>query len=154
MPILAKDIMTTDIITLNAGMTCQQAMVVLKEANISGAPVTNELGEILGVVSLKDLLPDNDQWIPISFYDAIETGQWVRTRLEVSDEPLDTVMSNFIYTVEPEQPIESVANLMYTHNIHRVMVVANNQLTGIISTLDILKAIALSSASMPSLASA
>ncbi len=115
---LAKDIMTRDIITVKPNMTVKQLAMVLIKNQISGAPVAAENGEIVGVVSESDILAKKARQVK-------------------------GIMSTKVVSVKEDTPVEEIAKLMSTHKIKRLPVMKESKIVGIVSRADIVSAIAL-----------
>lgn len=115
---IAKDIMTRDIITVTPTMTVKDLAMTLIKNQISGAPVSAKNGKIVGVVSETDIVA--------------KRGKDVRS-----------IMSKKIISVKEETPVEAIAQLMTTHKIKRLPVMRGEQVVGIVSRADIVSAIAL-----------
>jgi CBS domain-containing protein len=115
---IAKDIMTRDVITANPTMTVRNLAAILIKNQISGAPVASKNGKIVGVVSEADILA--------------KKGKVVRA-----------IMSKKVIRVSEETPVEEVAKLMMTYKINRVPVMRGDEVVGIISRADVVSAIAL-----------
>jgi CBS domain-containing protein len=115
---IAKDLMTRDVITAKPTMTVRNLAAVLIKNQISGAPVASKNGSIIGVVSEADILS--------------KKGKVVRA-----------IMSKKVIRVSEDTPVEEVAKLMMTHKINRIPVFRGNELVGIISRADVVGAIAM-----------
>ena len=115
---LAKDIMTRDIITVKPNMTVKQLAMLLIKNQISGAPVAAEDGKIVGVVSESDILAKKAKQVK-------------------------GIMSTKVVSVTEETPVEEIAKLMSTHKIKRLPVMRDSAIVGIVSRADIVSAIAL-----------
>ena len=115
---VAKDIMTKDVITVSPTTTVKSLAKVLIQNQISGAPVADKKGKILGVVSEADLVA--------------KKGKQVKA-----------IMSKKVIGVTEETPVEEIATLMTTHKIKRVPVMRAEKVVGIVSRADIVRAIAL-----------
>ena len=115
---VAKDIMTRDIITVNPTMTVKNLAMTLIKNQISGAPVSAKNGKIVGVVSETDIL--------------VKKGKDVKA-----------IMSKKIVSVKEETPVEEIAQLMTTHKIKRLPVMRGDAVVGIVSRADLVSAIAL-----------
>jgi CBS domain-containing protein len=115
---IAKDIMTRDIITVTPTMTVKNLAMTLIKNQISGAPVSAKNGKIVGVVSEADIVA--------------KRGKDVRA-----------IMSKKIISVKEETPVEQIAQLMTTHKIKRLPVMRDDKVVGIVSRADIVSAIAL-----------
>ena len=114
---IAKDIMTKDIITVAPTMTVKKLAMTLIKNQISGAPVADKTGRIIGVVSEADIVG--------------KKGKDVKA-----------IMSKKIISVREETSVEEIAQLMTTHNIKRVPVMRKDEVVGIVSRADIVSAIA------------
>ena len=114
---IAKDIMTKDIITVGPTMTIKKLAMTLIKNQISGAPVTGKNGRIIGVVSEADIVG--------------KKGKDVKS-----------IMSKKIISVREETAVEEIAQIMTTHKIKRVPVMHDDEVVGIVSRADIVSAIA------------
>jgi len=115
---LAKDIMTKDVITVSPTTTVKNLAKILMQNQISGAPVTDKKGKILGVVSEADIVA--------------KSGKQVKD-----------IMSKNVVGVTDDTPVEKIANVMTTHKINRLPVMRGEKLVGIVSRADIVGAIAM-----------
>jgi CBS domain-containing protein len=115
---LAKDIMTRDIIMVKPMMTVKQLAMLLIKNQISGAPVAAEDGKIIGIVSEADILAKKARQVK-------------------------GIMSTKVVSVNEETPVEEIAQLMAMHKIKRLPVMKGNKIVGIVSRADIVSAIAL-----------
>ena len=115
---LAKDIMTEQVTTVNANMTPGELAKIFTHHNISGAPVLDEKGELMGIVSDGDILNKKGKRV-------------------------SSLMSKRIISVSEDTPVEEIANLMTAHKIKRVPVLRREKLVGIVSRADIVRAIAM-----------
>src|SRR6266436_8803565 len=115
---IAKNIMTRDVITDTPTMTVKNLAMTLIKNQISGAPVAAKNGKIVGVVSEADSVG--------------KKGKDVKA-----------IMSKTIISVSEETPVEEIAQLMTTHKIKRLPVMREDKVVGIVSRADIVSAIAL-----------
>jgi len=116
----ASDVMTPDVVTLAPETTVEQAMQTLLGQGVSGAPVVDDDGRLVGIISEFRLLE-------IVFDPALRS-------LRVAD-----CMTEDVVTVEPSTLLAKVAHLMINHRIRRVPVVSFGQVVGIISRRDLLR---------------
>jgi CBS domain-containing protein len=114
---IARQIMTKEIITVTPGMTVKSLANTLIKNQISGAPVTGKDGKIIGIVSEADIVANK--------------GKDVKA-----------LMSKKIISVVEDTPVEEIAQLMTTHKIKRVPVMRGGKVVGIVSRADIVGAIA------------
>lgn len=145
----AKDIMVADPVCVELSTTIRQLARVFEENEISGAPVVNQEGVVVGVVSKTDLIrrcSEGTLDVPPAFlFEVIaeQSGDDEETS-DVIAEPLVCVedfMTEDPVTVSPSTPLDTVASLMFEKRIHRVVVVDQEKFPlGIITSLDLLGA--------------
>jgi CBS domain-containing protein len=117
---LASEIMTCKIFTIYPEATVQEAARLLSRERISGAPVVNADGMIIGIVTEADII-----------------GKVDREGLYVAD-----IMSQQIIAVTEETPVNEIAILLAARKIKRVPVLRNGKLVGIVSRADVVDALA------------
>jgi CBS domain-containing protein len=115
---VAKDIMTRDVITVGPTMKIKSLAMTLIKNQISGAPVADKNGKIIGVVSESDIVA--------------KKGKDVKS-----------IMSKKVISVGEATPVEQIAQMMTTHHIKRLPVMDDGRVIGIVSRADIVSAIAL-----------
>lgn len=134
-----KDIMTRDVVSAGPDMTIRDAMELLSERHISGAPVVDG-GKVVGIFSSSDLLALladlNDTTPSLTF----RRRKSRTTPLE--DVTVDEVMTRKVHSLPPDCSIEEAAQVMMKRQIHRVLVMEGDTVLGIVSTSDVAKAVA------------
>lgn len=122
----ARDYMTARLITLTPGMEIQRAINLLLKHRISGAPVLDGEGRLVGILSKKDCLN-------VAFR-ASYHKEW--------GGPVSDYMSREVETVDAETDIIQVVERFLAGPYRRFPVMSNNQVVGQISRHDVLKALA------------
>ena len=117
----AKDVMRTDVLTVHPDASLHEAAQLLLDHNISGLPVTDDDGQLLGVISEFALLAIT--------YDPLSREQAVRDH-----------MTKQVISVAPDAPLVELADAFILHRIRRVPVVQCGQLLGMISRRELLRA--------------
>lgn len=149
MKLFARDVMSRDVISVPAGMDVRDLAKLFLERGITGAPVVDEEGELVGVISQTDLVFYNmtrdDELVADShFYQhARMEGRHVPRGFQVEDcntACVSDVMTPVVHSVTERASVETVARLMMREHIHRVIVRNGRKVTGIISALDLLRA--------------
>ena len=154
--VLAEDVMTPNPVSVREELTVHEAVVFLTERRISAAPVINEAGRPVGVVSEADVLrhdrehADHLYWLPQKLVDrelTLGTGEHLDDRsfeVEVPDVTrVKDIMNPVIYAVRRDTPIPEVVNQLVKRRIHRLFVVdEDGSLVGVITTLDLLSRLA------------
>jgi predicted transcriptional regulator len=138
-PITAGDLMNPEILTVDADMTVRELAAFLVENEISGAPVQDDEGRIVGVVSLVDVAAahseseDGDAESSPFGARSEPNGDGGRDNLMVAD-----VMTPMVYSVTEDATVSEVASAMLKGHLHRVLVTREDRAVGIISTSDLL----------------
>lgn len=154
MSLTAGDIMQTRIITVADTAPLSEVERVLTENRISGVPVTDQAGRVIGVISVKDLLdryvedPDSRPRRGKGYYreSAEELEDEDMEAFEVPEEAEETasdVMNAEVYHVPVNAPVAEVARKMVSHRIHRTLVTDpdTGMVVGIITSMGILAAV-------------
>ena len=132
MPLTARDIMTTEVITVTPGTPLAEFARLCAEDNISGCPVTRVDGVLVGIVSKTDL---------IQRMLAEHPGHGTTERFPVWDQDLRQVgdiMTESVLTVSPETPAAEIAERMARDRVHRVVVMEKDKVAGIVTSIDLL----------------
>jgi CBS domain-containing protein len=133
-------------------MDLREAARIFVDEHISGAPVVNELGTLVGVISQSDLVEyelatEREITVEAPFYrrpydDALSPQRG----FQIEEMPRDTVkdvMTPFLITVAADASIEAVAARMVRCGVHRVIVVdEDGQIQGIVTSMDVLRWVA------------
>lgn len=143
----ARDIMTRDVITVRRDTPVREIVRILLEHRISGVPVVEE-GRVVGIVSEGDLILRERAHRTRSGI-AFLAQQLFEDHAKLAEEfrkahgtTAEQVMSREVFTCHPGTPVAEVANLMAERRIKRVPVVDRDQLVGIVSRADVLRAVA------------
>lgn len=150
----ARDIMRRPVFRLTRGTILRDAARQLTDRNISGAPVIGDDGGLLGVVSLFDMVaqmagleaPEEGRGGFYSYqYPGEDAEDWESDVRRAEENPfdettIDEIMTPKIVSVAPGLPVEKVARRMVAERIHRVLVMEDGELLGVISTMDLLRA--------------
>ena len=143
----AADIMTPEVITVGADMTVRELSDVFSEHMISGAPVLDEEGRMIGVVSVSDVARKGAQRlgdVRADFYmhgweDRFDADDLRGLRVEGQDQLVRDIMTPVIFTVSEDATIDEMAETMIGGRVHRLVVTRDDRVVGIVTTLDMLK---------------
>ena len=122
----ASDYMTTNVIAFKADQEIMDVTEKIIQKKISGAPVVNDNGEIIGVITEKDCLR--------VIYDEKYHN------LFPNKGKVTNYMSKEVVTVNHNIKINELASLFMKSNFRRYPVLRNGKMVGIISRRDVLKA--------------
>ena len=118
----AKDIMTTQVMTVQSTTSIREAMKMMIGIEISGLIVTDASGDILGVVTERDLM------VAYDFLKEIKA-------------PIQDFMNTHTISVQEDTSLEEISKILVQGDIRRVPVLRGKKVAGIVSRRDILKAI-------------
>ncbi len=145
----AREIMSSDVISVKRNTTIEEIAHLLADNNISGVPVVDDDGRVIGMVTQKDLLyKDVEPRFPavvqllggtiflkgVKHYNE-ELKKLVATKAE-------DIMTKQIVTVNANAKVERIAQLMVDKDINRIPVVDDGKLVGIVGRADIVRYIA------------
>jgi CBS domain-containing protein len=157
----AKDLMKTDVVSFSPETSIEAAISTFEDLHISGAPVVNAYGTLVGVLSAFDVVRtehvagsriETGRGDPSMGYDDDE-GEFfdpeevilIRDDYSPAVRGAETVgdwMSAGVVTVSPEDSIQKVCAAMAKGHFHRMCVVKDEKLVGIVTSFDIVRAVA------------
>jgi len=114
---LARDIMTSRVVTIRPEARVHEAARLLTEHNISGVPVVDEAGAMVGLVTEADLI-----------------GK--------PGETVGDIMSRRVMSVVEGTPVDEIAQLLTSNHYKRVPIVRGDKVVGVVSRADIVKMMA------------
>jgi CBS domain-containing protein len=119
---IAQSIMTSDVVTVRPNASIEEAIELLLSEGISGLPVTDDDGRLIGVITEFALLA-------------------VAYDRRVKNHTVSQHMTRDVITVNTDDPISRVADLCIVHRVRRVPVMNDGRLVGVIARRDVLKAL-------------
>jgi CBS domain-containing protein len=142
----AGDVMTREVISVGRDTPIRQAIGLMLERHISGLPVVEEGGKLVGILTEGDLLRRGEtgtarqrrHWLDLLLGPSRMAGEYVRTH----GRRVGEIMTHEVVSVAEDTPLEEVVRLMEHHRIKRVPVVYGDSLLGLVSRADLLRALA------------
>jgi CBS domain-containing protein len=147
---VARDVMNPEVISVRDDMTVADLAELLADNEISGAPVEDVEGRLVGVVSLSDVArsfterdqaviarADGDYYLR-SWEERFNAEDLAGLRIAESNATVGEIMTPSILAVDEELPISRVAAKMIDSRVHRLLVTRQHKVTGILSTTDLL----------------
>jgi CBS domain-containing protein len=143
-----SDVMTREVVTVTEGTSIKDLCSILSEHKISGVPVVSESGDLVGIVSEKDIVahqvaglepdfvdPDLYELISSKYlgHDELARGQ---SRMYVEE-----IMNRNVITIAPDVDIARAAHILLEKGRRRLPVVEGGKVVGIVSALDLLRAL-------------
>ena len=132
-----RDVMTTSVITVRGDTPFKEMAAMLASSRVSGFPVIDQAGKVIGVVSETDMLiKEADQ----AGHPGLLAGlRRSRDREKAAGVTAAQLMTSPPVTVGPDEPVQHAAFLMYDRAVNRLPVVDEaGHLVGIVSQVDVL----------------
>ncbi len=141
-----KDIMTRDLVTVSPEMEITHAAKLLLEKRISGVPVVDGEGKMVGILCQSDLITQQKRF-PIPSVFTLLDGIISLTSMKHIEKEAQKISATTVahamtpnpFTVTLEMSIEEVATIMVDKKFHTLPVVDKEKLVGIVGKEDILK---------------
>ena len=148
----ARDLMSSPVLFARADWPLYQLAEFFIEHHFSGAPVLSDKNEVLGVVTLSDLV--RHEMLPLKEPAEHHNSERLKQRLaeEYDEEDLNAIrmaentattvadiMTPTIFSVSEDDDLRSVAAMMCKGQVHRLFVKRDTQIVGVVAALDLLR---------------
>ncbi len=141
-----RDIMTTDVVSVTPDTPVNQVAKVMGARDISGVPVVDEAGAVVGIVTELDLIVRNTRLDMPHFFQILDLGaiplelpsQYQQRLRHMLGTRAEDVMSREVVTIGPDDSVEELAKLMVKRRVNPVPVVEGGRLLGIVSRADLI----------------
>ena len=143
----AMDVMTSSVIVVSPDTSVQAAAKLLDDNRISGMPVVDADGQVLGMVSEGDLLRRTEiatderrrsWWLELF----TSTRELASTYVKGHAHTVKDIMHQPVVSVREDTPLAEIADLLERHRIKRVPVMRDGKLVGIVSRSNLIRALA------------
>lgn len=121
----AGDLMARRVVELSPDQSLDDATEAFAEHNLSSAPVVDSQGRCIGMLSAADFLKPKLRSV-------VDTTSFAGT--------VRSLMTPAVQSVAPQIPLLRVAKIMSVEHIHRLPVIENERIVGVVSTLDVVSA--------------
>lgn len=142
----AKEVMNREVVSVRRETTVRELAALFSERNISSAPVLDDGGALIGIVSESDLVAqDKNLHIPtvVSIFDWViylESDKRFEKELQKwTGQTVGDIYTDRVFTVGPETPLSDVADLMSRERVHLVPVVDDHKVLGVIARMDLIR---------------
>ena len=130
-----KDIMTTNVITISPNASLKDVGKLLKEKRISGVPVVDDKGNLVGIVTLSDMFKILEQ-----------VYKWSEQKVNLSEAfdehtvkgSVYDIMTKDVLTLSETDTIDDVMRLMFTNKVHTIPIVKDGKLVGVVGKRDLI----------------
>lgn len=142
----ARDIMTTNVVTVKPDTKVRDVAALMLEKHISGVPVIGDDGKLVGMISEGDLLRRPElgtekhrrRWLAFFARADEQAREFTKSHgLRARD-----VMTKQVLQVTEDAPLGDVVGLMEKHRVKRLPVLSKGKLVGIVSRVDLIRALA------------
>jgi CBS domain-containing protein len=139
-----EEIMTRDVVTVTPATSIRSAAKVMADHGVSGVPVVDEAGRLVGIISDGDLILRQRPWATRPwwrrFFDNAEG--LAREYQKVAGTTVGEVMTRAVVSISPVFGVETVASILHARGVRRLPVVHDGKLVGIISRGDLVRGLA------------
>ena len=126
-----RDLMTTEVITIEPDALVARAVELLADGHVSGLAVVDQHARLIGVISTSDIVNAEAETAPEAGRDRLGSAPTVRD-----------IMTCKALSVKPDLELREAALQMDYADVHRLFVMENDRLIGVISRSDINRAFA------------
>jgi CBS domain-containing protein len=147
--LLAKDIMKVNVTTIDKSASLQELAKLLTEKGLTGVPVTDKDKRLIGMISVRDLIREEARVLGsnLEYQDIYELFSRDADPAETSGVStkhlwVEEVMSRDLHTATKLTSVQDVCKIMYSFNVHRVPILRDGKVVGIVTAMDVFKAIA------------
>ncbi len=142
----AREIMTTDIVTVKKETSIRELAELFTTRRIGSIPVVDEDGNLIGIVSESDLIEqDKNFHIPtvISLFDWIiyleSEKKFEKELKKMTGQTVGDIYTEDVETISPDTPINDIADMMSNQKIHSLPVVDGKKILGVVSRIDLIR---------------
>jgi len=142
----ASDIMTRDVFTVSPETTVSELAKLLATHNIGGAPVVDDSGSLLGVVTENDLIDQKKKiHIPtvVTILDSViyleNPGKMEKEMMKIAGATVGDIYSKKPITVNEDTLLDEISTIMAEKNVHTLPVMREEKLVGVIGKQDIIR---------------
>jgi CBS domain-containing protein len=142
----ARDIMTREVITITDESTVKELARILSIHQISGVPVIDDKGKLVGVVTESDLIYQTKKVHIPTVITILDSVFYLENPDKMGDEmkkmagtKVKDILTSAPITVTEETPLDEIATIMAEKNVHTLPVVDKDTLVGVIGKKDIIR---------------
>ena len=141
-----KDVMTKNVISVQGDESVPNAARLMLQNRISGLPVVDAAGKLVGIVTEGDFLRRGEigtqrrrpKWLEF----LVGPGRLATEYVQASARKIGEIMTTDLYSVGEDDPLEAVVEVMERHRVKRLPVMRGDKMVGIVSRANLLHALA------------
>lgn len=146
--LLASNIMISDVVTVTAETSIGELSQVLLKNKVSGVPVVDKEGKLIGIVTEANIIQENIKVQFPFYFDPLMISGYVVDFEKYSQDikdylntKVETIMNHRVKTANPSTPASEIADIMVSDKVNRIPIIdENKKVVGIITRADIIKA--------------
>ena len=145
----AKDIMTSEVITVKPDLSVEKLAEILWENKISGVPVLDNNDTLVAVVTENDLIDQTKKiHIPsvITLLDSViflESAEKMEKQIKkITGATVGDICAEKLISVSEETPLNEIATIMAQKGVHTLPVLCGDKLVGVVGKSDIIRTLA------------
>lgn len=150
MPKTVAEVMSRDPILVRPETPLNEAIQILAEKRISGLPVVNDAGKLVGIISETDLMWQETGVTPPAYIMILDSviylqnpAQYERDLHKALGQTVGEVMSSDPVTISPDKSLREAAKLMHDREVRRLPVIdTDDKIIGILTRGDVVRAMA------------
>ncbi|WP_289501472.1 CBS domain-containing protein [Gloeocapsopsis sp. IPPAS B-1203] len=150
MPKTVAEVMSRDPIVVRSETPLNEAIQILAEKRISGLPVVNDTGKLVGIISESDLMWQETGVTPPAYIMILDSviylqnpAKYERDLHKALGQTVGEVMSSDPVTVSPDKTLREAAKLMHDREVRRLPVIdSEGKIIGILTRGDVVRAMA------------
>jgi CBS domain-containing protein len=152
---LVDDMMTREVKLLNPDQTISDAVLELAKSGISGAPVVDRNGQLVGIITENDILNalkntgkhlemvyPSLSMVSVSFIETMEEKETIEAFKEIANTKVSQIMTKGVTTVQSGSKLALIVNLIILKGVNRIPVMDGGKVIGIVSRTDIIQGLA------------
>lgn len=142
---LAKDVMSLEVVTIDAKATLLEAVSLLINCQESALPVLDDRDSLVGIVSEFDLIRHvmgSDAGKLAAFQSQLEKGgELDATYAQALKARVTTIMTTAVITAQEDSELSVIADLILAHHVQRVPILRGKAMVGVVRRADLVKAL-------------
>jgi CBS domain-containing protein len=132
--------MTTEVVTVRPDTPLSEFVHLLEDRDISGAPVVDDSGDVVGVASYRDVVRATRRRAEQAL-DSPGVPDAEVSRAALGGHTVGEVMSPEVRKVSADTPVRDAARYLATRRVHRALVFEGSRLAGVVTAFDLLQSL-------------
>jgi len=140
---LVKELMSKNVITVGTEMSLKELGELFKQKRVSGFPVVSKDGNVVGIVTITDMMRILGQIYELKESEKAHTDMQLSKMYEEekAKAKVENIMSKNVFILKADDPMEEVMKMMFQQNVHTLPIAdASGKLVGVIGRRDIISA--------------